>query len=80
MVKTVGKVSGNLETYNVKLFMFLGTLQYNFCRPRINRTTLFYFNGNLGPAYEGGRPEDTYVSIYLCARVCMSEHVTKFVF
>ncbi|RCV46311.1 hypothetical protein SETIT_9G521600v2 [Setaria italica] len=31
-----------------------------WARPRINRTTLFYFNGNLGPAYEGGRPEDTY--------------------
>ncbi|WVZ55657.1 hypothetical protein U9M48_006291 [Paspalum notatum var. saurae] len=31
-----------------------------WARPRNNRTTLFYFNGNLGPAYEGGRPEDTY--------------------
>ncbi|KAJ3674017.1 hypothetical protein LUZ60_006009 [Juncus effusus] len=29
-------------------------------RPRKERTTLFYFNGNLGPAYENGRPEDTY--------------------
>ncbi|KAF7055411.1 hypothetical protein CFC21_062940 [Triticum aestivum] len=31
-----------------------------WARPRINRTTLFYFNGNLGPAYEEGRREDTY--------------------
>ncbi|KAL6596347.1 hypothetical protein ACP70R_047711 [Stipagrostis hirtigluma subsp. patula] len=31
-----------------------------WARPRSKRTTLFYFNGNLGPAYEGGRPEDTY--------------------
>ncbi|EPS72577.1 hypothetical protein M569_02178, partial [Genlisea aurea] len=29
-------------------------------RPRDERKTLFYFNGNLGPAYESGRPEDTY--------------------
>lgn len=29
-------------------------------RPRKERTTLFYFNGNLGPAYAHGRPEDTY--------------------
>ncbi|ONK59757.1 uncharacterized protein A4U43_C08F10230 [Asparagus officinalis] len=29
-------------------------------RPRKERTTLFYFNGNLGPAYANGRPEDTY--------------------
>ncbi|XP_065011559.1 uncharacterized protein LOC135585634 isoform X2 [Musa acuminata AAA Group] len=29
-------------------------------RPRTKRTTLFYFNGNLGPVYENGRPEDTY--------------------
>ncbi|KAF3328054.1 glucuronosyltransferase [Carex littledalei] len=29
-------------------------------RPRKERMTLFYFNGNLGPAYENGRPEDTY--------------------
>lgn len=29
-------------------------------RPREQRKTLFYFNGNLGPAYEGGRPETTY--------------------
>lgn len=28
--------------------------------PREKRKTLFYFNGNLGPAYEHGRPEDTY--------------------
>ncbi|CAI9100042.1 OLC1v1036962C3 [Oldenlandia corymbosa var. corymbosa] len=28
--------------------------------PREKRKTLFYFNGNLGPAYEYGRPEDTY--------------------
>ncbi|KAK3148234.1 hypothetical protein QOZ80_3BG0292440 [Eleusine coracana subsp. coracana] len=31
-----------------------------WARPRNNRTTFFYFNGNLGPAFEGGRPEDTY--------------------
>ncbi|XP_006651086.2 uncharacterized protein LOC102700608 isoform X1 [Oryza brachyantha] len=31
-----------------------------WARPRKNRTTLFYFNGNLGPAYKDGRPEDTY--------------------
>ncbi|KAG6493187.1 hypothetical protein ZIOFF_048164 [Zingiber officinale] len=31
-----------------------------WARPRKERTTLFYFNGNLGPAYENGRPEDTY--------------------
>ncbi|KHG29546.1 hypothetical protein F383_12444 [Gossypium arboreum] len=29
-------------------------------RPRENRKTLFYFNGNLGPAYTSGRPEATY--------------------
>ncbi|KAK9699287.1 hypothetical protein RND81_08G165100 [Saponaria officinalis] len=29
-------------------------------RPRNQRKTLFYFNGNLGPAYENGRPEATY--------------------
>ncbi|PKA53601.1 putative glucuronoxylan glucuronosyltransferase F8H [Apostasia shenzhenica] len=29
-------------------------------RPRKERTTLFYFNGNLGSAYDNGRPEDTY--------------------
>lgn len=29
-------------------------------RPREMRKTLFYFNGNLGPAYVKGRPEDTY--------------------
>ncbi|KAI3504256.1 hypothetical protein L1887_32803 [Cichorium endivia] len=28
-------------------------------RPREERKTLFYFNGNLGPAYEHGRPEAT---------------------
>ncbi|CAL5341017.1 unnamed protein product [Camellia sinensis] len=28
--------------------------------PREKRKTLFYFNGNLGPAYEKGRPEATY--------------------
>ncbi|KAL1821056.1 hypothetical protein ACET3Z_015925 [Daucus carota] len=28
--------------------------------PREKRKILFYFNGNLGPAYENGRPEDTY--------------------
>ncbi|KAM7265504.1 hypothetical protein ACFE04_003187 [Oxalis oulophora] len=27
---------------------------------REQRHTLFYFNGNLGPAYENGRPEDSY--------------------
>lgn len=31
-----------------------------WARPREKRKTLFYFNGNLGPAYEGGRPEATY--------------------
>ncbi|CAL9096141.1 unnamed protein product [Musa acuminata var. zebrina] len=31
-----------------------------WARPRTERTTLFYFDGNLGPAYENGRPEDTY--------------------
>ncbi|CAA6667335.1 unnamed protein product [Spirodela intermedia] len=31
-----------------------------WARPRQERTTLFYFNGNLGPAYEYGRPESTY--------------------
>ncbi|XP_074575072.1 uncharacterized protein LOC141831581 isoform X2 [Curcuma longa] len=31
-----------------------------WARPRKERTTLFYFNGNLGPPYENGRPEDTY--------------------
>ncbi|KAH1090500.1 hypothetical protein J1N35_017757 [Gossypium stocksii] len=29
-------------------------------RPHENRKTLFYFNGNLGPAYTSGRPEATY--------------------
>ncbi|TXG70461.1 hypothetical protein EZV62_005396 [Acer yangbiense] len=28
--------------------------------PREKRKTLFYFNGNLGPAYENGRPEASY--------------------
>lgn len=28
--------------------------------PREKRQTLFYFNGNLGPAYENGRPENKY--------------------
>ncbi|KAK8949023.1 putative glucuronoxylan glucuronosyltransferase F8H [Platanthera zijinensis] len=31
-----------------------------WARPRKERTTLFYFNGNLGPDYKNGRPEDTY--------------------
>ncbi|XP_078442274.1 uncharacterized protein LOC144711981 [Wolffia australiana] len=31
-----------------------------WARPRKERKTLFYFNGNLGPAYEYGRPESTY--------------------
>ncbi|XP_010516383.1 PREDICTED: uncharacterized protein LOC104792052 [Camelina sativa] len=31
-----------------------------WARPREKRKTLFYFNGNLGPAYEHGRPEDSY--------------------
>ncbi|KAL0339629.1 UNVERIFIED_CONTAM: putative glucuronoxylan glucuronosyltransferase F8H [Sesamum radiatum] len=31
-----------------------------WARPRERRKTLFYFNGNLGPAYEHGRPEATY--------------------
>ncbi|THG19065.1 hypothetical protein TEA_025284 [Camellia sinensis var. sinensis] len=31
-----------------------------WARPREKQKTLFYFNGNLGPAYEKGRPEATY--------------------
>lgn len=31
-----------------------------WARPLEKRKTLFYFNGNLGPAYERGRPEATY--------------------
>ncbi|KAI4325685.1 hypothetical protein MLD38_031063 [Melastoma candidum] len=31
-----------------------------WARPYEARKTLFYFNGNLGPAYENGRPEDIY--------------------
>ncbi|KAL3637263.1 hypothetical protein CASFOL_019562 [Castilleja foliolosa] len=31
-----------------------------WARPLEQRRTLFYFNGNLGPAYENGRPEATY--------------------
>ncbi|XP_020580195.1 uncharacterized protein LOC110024520 [Phalaenopsis equestris] len=31
-----------------------------WARPLKRRTTFFYFNGNLGPAYQDGRPEDTY--------------------
>ncbi|XP_019702482.1 uncharacterized protein [Elaeis guineensis] len=31
-----------------------------WARPRKERKTLFYFNGNLGSAYEHGRPENTY--------------------
>lgn len=31
-----------------------------WARPREERKTLFYFNGNLGPAFEHGRPEATY--------------------
>ncbi|VFQ91192.1 unnamed protein product [Cuscuta campestris] len=38
-----------------------GSLGAKFwARPREARKTLFYFNGNLGPAYENGRPEATY--------------------
>ncbi|CAK9157196.1 unnamed protein product [Ilex paraguariensis] len=33
---------------------------YLWARPRGKRKILFYFNGNLGPAYEKGRPEATY--------------------
>ncbi|XP_048320595.2 uncharacterized protein LOC107425930 [Ziziphus jujuba] len=29
-------------------------------RPRDKRKTLFFFNGNLGPAYQNGRPEASY--------------------
>lgn len=36
-------------------FYFLSHL----CRTRQERKMLFYFNGNLGPAYEHGRPEST---------------------
>ncbi|XP_055801254.1 uncharacterized protein LOC129870475 isoform X2 [Solanum dulcamara] len=32
----------------------------HWSRPREKRKTFFYFNGNLGPAYENGRPEATY--------------------
>ncbi|XP_057982420.1 uncharacterized protein LOC131167642 isoform X2 [Malania oleifera] len=31
-----------------------------WARSRKKRKTLFYFNGNLGPAYKNGRPEATY--------------------
>ncbi|XP_004307567.1 PREDICTED: uncharacterized protein LOC101304329 [Fragaria vesca subsp. vesca] len=31
-----------------------------WARPHEMRKTLFYFNGNLGPAYPNGRPENTY--------------------
>ncbi|XP_071737540.1 uncharacterized protein [Rutidosis leptorrhynchoides] len=31
-----------------------------WARPREERRTLFYFNGNLGPVYEHGRPEPSY--------------------
>ncbi|GAV57281.1 Exostosin domain-containing protein [Cephalotus follicularis] len=31
-----------------------------WARPREKRKTLFFFNGNLGPAYENGRPEASY--------------------
>ncbi|KAK4581583.1 hypothetical protein RGQ29_024973 [Quercus rubra] len=31
-----------------------------WARPREKRKVLFYFNGNLGPAYPNGRPEDSY--------------------
>ncbi|KAJ4775422.1 exostosin family protein [Rhynchospora pubera] len=31
-----------------------------WARPHIDRKTLFYFNGNLGPAYKHGRPENSY--------------------
>lgn len=31
-----------------------------WARPREERKTFFFFNGNLGPAYEKGRPESTY--------------------
>lgn len=34
-------------------------------RPLKNRSTLFYFNGNLGPAYQDGRPEDMYVLTFI---------------
>ncbi|KAI8558984.1 hypothetical protein RHMOL_Rhmol04G0138900 [Rhododendron molle] len=33
---------------------------WNSMMSREKRNTLFYFNGNLGQAYEHGRPEDTY--------------------
>ncbi|KAL8489607.1 hypothetical protein ACS0TY_025501 [Phlomoides rotata] len=32
----------------------------HWARPREERKILFYFNGNLGPAYTNGRPEATY--------------------
>ncbi|KAK1288944.1 putative glucuronoxylan glucuronosyltransferase F8H [Acorus calamus] len=38
-----------------------GTLKSKlWARPLIERTKLFYFNGNLGSAYTNGRPESTY--------------------
>ena len=43
----------SLKTQSLKLVFFF------LFRPREKRKTLFYFNGNLGPAYEKGRPEDS---------------------
>ena len=37
----------------------LWTVSAFWCRPREQRKILFYFNGNLGSAYENGRPEAT---------------------
>ncbi|KAL8133449.1 uncharacterized protein LOC141712540 isoform X1 [Apium graveolens] len=42
--------SPNLDSLKLKLWSW----------PREKRKMLFYFNGNLGPAYENGRPETTY--------------------
>lgn len=42
--------SPNLDSLKSKLWSW----------PREKRKMLFYFNGNLGPAYENGRPEATY--------------------
>lgn len=47
-------------------------LKYIFRRTRNNRTTLFYFNGNLGPAYKDGRHEDTYASLHMFVQKYMA--------
>lgn len=46
------------------------------CRSRQERPILFYFNGNLGSAYEGGRPEAEYVVVRTTSFSCTGANIT----